>query len=156
MQYLDLSFNDIQGGMPKQGVFGNASAVSVLGNNKLCGGISQLNLSRCILNNSKRQTSSTEQMLTIAIPCGFLGFFFMIACLLFCCLKITKNKPSEASREFSFQRVTYKELFQATVRFSSSNWSRQRSFQELYERTCSLDKHQAPKSCQSFKRTRWC
>jgi hypothetical protein len=75
LQYLDLSFNDIQGGMPKQGVFGNASAVSILGNNKLCGGISQLNLSTCIPNISKRQKSSAKQMLIIAIPCGFLGFF---------------------------------------------------------------------------------
>jgi hypothetical protein len=140
LQYLDLSFNDIQGEMPTQGVLGNASAVSVLGNSKLCGGISQLNLSRCIPNNSKGQTSSTEQMLIIAIPCGFLGFFFMIACLLFCCFKITKNKPSsESSREFSFRRVTYKELFQATVRFSSSNLIGAGSFGSVYKGVIASD-----------------
>jgi Leucine-rich repeat (LRR) protein len=140
LQYLDLSFNDLQGEMPRQRVFGNASAVSVLGNSKLCGGISQLNLSRCIPNSSKRQKSSTKQMLIIAIPCGFLGFFFMIACLLFCCLKITKNKPSsEASREFSFWRVTYKELFQATARFSSSNLISAGSFGSVYKGVLASD-----------------
>ncbi|XP_058111211.1 probable LRR receptor-like serine/threonine-protein kinase At3g47570 [Magnolia sinica] len=42
LRYLNLSFNNFEGELPKQGVFGNASQVSVLGNSKLCGGIHEL------------------------------------------------------------------------------------------------------------------
>ncbi|KAK9081793.1 hypothetical protein Syun_031239 [Stephania yunnanensis] len=45
-RYLNLSFNNFEGAMPTQGIFQNASAFSILGNNKLCGGISDLQLPR--------------------------------------------------------------------------------------------------------------
>ncbi|XP_042515256.1 probable LRR receptor-like serine/threonine-protein kinase At3g47570 [Macadamia integrifolia] len=38
VQNLNLSFNHLEGEVPVGGVFGNFSAVSVIGNNKLCGG----------------------------------------------------------------------------------------------------------------------
>ncbi|KAK9081941.1 hypothetical protein Syun_030923 [Stephania yunnanensis] len=41
----DLSFN--KGAMPTEGLFKNASAFSILGNNKLCGGILELQLPLC-------------------------------------------------------------------------------------------------------------
>jgi Leucine-rich repeat (LRR) protein len=46
--YLNLSFNDIEGELPTEGVFKNVNAISVVGNNKICGGIPQLQLSRCL------------------------------------------------------------------------------------------------------------
>ncbi|KAL9351447.1 hypothetical protein Peur_054127 [Populus x canadensis] len=133
LQHLDLSFNHLEGEMPTQGIFGNASAVSVLGNNKLCGGISLFNLSRCMLKESKKPKTSTKLMLLIAIPCGFLGVFCVIACLLVCCFRKTVDKSaSEASWDISLRRITYGALFQATDRFSSSNIIGAGSFGSVY------------------------
>lgn len=39
LEYLDLSFNDFEGQAPVNGVFSNASAISIRGNKKLCAGI---------------------------------------------------------------------------------------------------------------------
>ncbi|KAL7215797.1 hypothetical protein ACSBR1_027862 [Camellia fascicularis] len=39
LQKLDLSFNDFEGAVPEIGIFKNATAISIRGNNKLCGGI---------------------------------------------------------------------------------------------------------------------
>ncbi|KAL6627427.1 hypothetical protein ACP70R_031153 [Stipagrostis hirtigluma subsp. patula] len=44
---LDLSFNHLQGEVPKQGIFANASYLSVDGNDELCGGTPQLHLAPC-------------------------------------------------------------------------------------------------------------
>ncbi|XP_042425720.1 receptor kinase-like protein Xa21 [Zingiber officinale] len=42
MTYLNLSFNDLQGELPKHGIFSNLIAFSVVGNKDLCGGIPEL------------------------------------------------------------------------------------------------------------------
>ncbi|PWA52676.1 leucine-rich repeat protein [Artemisia annua] len=47
LEYLNLSFNDFEGEVPAVGVFANASAFSVLGNNRLCGGVVTLELPKC-------------------------------------------------------------------------------------------------------------
>ncbi|KAL7215460.1 hypothetical protein ACSBR1_027596 [Camellia fascicularis] len=44
LQTLNLSYNDFEGSVPTQGVFKNASAISVIGNNMLCGGVLELEL----------------------------------------------------------------------------------------------------------------
>lgn len=43
--YFNASFNDLVGEMPIEGVLRNASALSVMENSKLCGGIQELQLS---------------------------------------------------------------------------------------------------------------
>ncbi|PNX98674.1 LRR receptor-like kinase resistance protein, partial [Trifolium pratense] len=60
LEYLHLqgnSFNgtipihlaSLKGEVPTDGVFGNATQVAIIGNNKLCGGISQLHLPPCLI-----------------------------------------------------------------------------------------------------------
>nr|GEU97088.1 leucine-rich repeat protein [Tanacetum cinerariifolium] len=46
-EFLNISFNDYEGEVPVVGVFANASAFSVLGNDKLCGGLVTLELPKC-------------------------------------------------------------------------------------------------------------
>ena len=42
LKNLNLSFNDFQGEVPIKGVFANSSAISLIRNSRLCGGISEL------------------------------------------------------------------------------------------------------------------
>ncbi|KAI3474194.1 hypothetical protein Pfo_028982 [Paulownia fortunei] len=57
---LDLSFNNFEGEVSNQGILSNASAISVAGNNKLCGGAPNLHLPACS-KPIKNQESSTLQ-----------------------------------------------------------------------------------------------
>nr|GEW72094.1 leucine-rich repeat protein [Tanacetum cinerariifolium] len=56
LEFLNLSFNDFEGEVPLVGVFANASAYSVLGNNRLCGGLVTLKLPKCKENGSKKKS----------------------------------------------------------------------------------------------------
>ena len=42
--YLNLSFNNLVGEVPTDGVFRNASTILVIGNKNLCGGIPELQM----------------------------------------------------------------------------------------------------------------
>nr|KYP61703.1 putative LRR receptor-like serine/threonine-protein kinase At3g47570 family [Cajanus cajan] len=53
LEHLNVSFNMLDGEVPTEGVFGNASEVAVTGNNKLCGGIAKLHLPPCLVNDKK-------------------------------------------------------------------------------------------------------
>jgi len=118
---LDLSFNDLEGEVPMHGIFENSSAVSILGN-KLCGGIPQLNLSKCISDKSTKPKSSTKLIVIITISFSILGLILMISLLFFCCSRKKENKPASGSSwETSFPRVTYEDLLRATDGFSSAN-----------------------------------
>nr|GEV37465.1 leucine-rich repeat protein [Tanacetum cinerariifolium] len=55
LEFLNLSFNDFEGEVPVVGVFANASAFSVLGNNRLCGGLVTLELPKCKETGSKKK-----------------------------------------------------------------------------------------------------
>jgi Leucine-rich repeat (LRR) protein len=39
LTYLNLSHNDLRGKVPSEGTFSNVSAISIFGNDKLCGGV---------------------------------------------------------------------------------------------------------------------
>ncbi|GKB62025.1 receptor kinase-like protein Xa21 [Tanacetum coccineum] len=45
--FMNLSFNDFDGQVPVIGVFANSSAFSILGNDRLCGGLVELGLRKC-------------------------------------------------------------------------------------------------------------
>ncbi|CDP20934.1 unnamed protein product [Coffea canephora] len=55
LRYLNLSYNDIEGVVPNTGVFSNASQISLIGNNKLCGGIPELEFPPCPLIKGKNR-----------------------------------------------------------------------------------------------------
>nr|TKR74779.1 hypothetical protein D5086_0000291910 [Populus alba] len=105
LESLDLSFNDLEGQVPAQGVFGNTSVISIAGNKKLCGGIPQLNLSRCTTNESAKLKSSTK-ILIVAMSGGLLVVIL---------------------------RVAYQDLLLATNEFSSANLIGVGSFGSVYK-----------------------
>ncbi|XP_028117118.1 putative receptor-like protein kinase At3g47110 [Camellia sinensis] len=72
LQNLNLSFNNFEGVVPTQGVFSNASAISVVGNSKLCGGVAELKLPKCNLKVDEKRRSNSVLALALSIPFGCL------------------------------------------------------------------------------------
>ncbi|EEF32790.1 probable LRR receptor-like serine/threonine-protein kinase At3g47570 [Ricinus communis] len=135
LEKLDLSYNDFEGEVPAEGVFKNASAFSISGNKNLCGGIPEINLPRCTLNKSmKPKTSHKLRLIIVVACCGVVGVLLLTSALLFCCLKMRKNKEaSGSSLDIFFQKVSYQNLLKATDGFSSANLIGAGSFGSVYK-----------------------
>ncbi|KAM7462591.1 hypothetical protein LguiA_030712 [Lonicera macranthoides] len=133
LKSLNLSFNDFEGELPTQGVFANASAISVLGNRRLCGGVSELRLTRCKMTTSNRRKLSHLHIIIIAVVCSILAVL-MVSLFIFCW---TKNRRKvQSSQSFvkkSFLKVSYGDLFKATNGFSSTNIIGLGSFGSVYK-----------------------
>ncbi|XP_017984237.1 PREDICTED: probable LRR receptor-like serine/threonine-protein kinase At3g47570 [Theobroma cacao] len=134
LRYLNLSFNDFEGEVPVKGVFTNASAMSVVGNTRLCGGIHELQLPKCNINNSsKKQKDSLAFKVIISISCAFMGIA-MVAFLMFCWFKRRREKqsPSPMLRK-TLLKLSYEKLLKATDGFSSTNLIGLGSFGSVYK-----------------------
>ncbi|CAA2998848.1 probable LRR receptor-like serine threonine-kinase At3g47570 [Olea europaea subsp. europaea] len=122
---LNLSFNRLQGEVPMLGVFQNRTAVSVDGNNELCGGIADLKLPPCSSQNSKKKYVPT--VLKVLIPmvaalviCFTLSVYFC----LFVCRRRRRSRDTLSSMpsfEGQFLRLSYADLLKATNGFSEAN-----------------------------------
>ncbi|XP_028054875.1 putative receptor-like protein kinase At3g47110 [Camellia sinensis] len=124
---LNLSFNDLGGEIPIAGVFQNATAISVSGNNKLCGGIPTLQLPSCALKMARK--------LIIPIVCGVLGIIFALSILLLCWLRKMRKQSIVASCLMdSSMDMSYRKLFKETNGFSLDNLIGSRSFGSVYKR----------------------
>ncbi|KAK3436994.1 hypothetical protein EUGRSUZ_C01828, partial [Eucalyptus grandis] len=123
LKYLNLSLNKLEGEVPKQGVFLNASVVSVFENRNLCGGIVELNLPFCKSNTSK--SLWTNKVKVIAIVAAILSSFIPCLCLFIFWYRRKKLKRNTSSIEFLFKHkfllVSYGELFRASDGFSEIN-----------------------------------
>ncbi|KAM7466656.1 hypothetical protein LguiB_014218 [Lonicera macranthoides] len=130
---LNLSFNNFEGELPTNGVFANLSAISVVGNNGLCGGISALQLPRCKTRTLKERGLSRFQIILISGGCLLL-IASMVSLFIICWLK--KKKLSQSSRSFpteSFLKVSYGDILKATDGFSLTNLIGVGSFGSVYK-----------------------
>lgn len=107
------------------GVFQNRTAVSVDGNNELCGGIGDLKLPPCSSQNTKKKYVPT--VLKVLIPmvaalviCFTLSVYFC----LFVCRRRRRSRDTISSMppfEGQFLRLSYADLLKATNGFSEAN-----------------------------------
>ncbi|KAI3464361.1 hypothetical protein Pfo_021024 [Paulownia fortunei] len=122
LEKLNLSFNKLQGEVPPTGVFQNGSAISLEGNNDLCGGIASLKLPPCPSENSKKKNSPTP--LKILIPAVVGGVIFFVLSASFCILS-NRRRKYKANQLPSFEghalRLSYADLLKATGGFSEAN-----------------------------------
>ncbi|KAL5570535.1 hypothetical protein UlMin_027110 [Ulmus minor] len=131
--YLNMSFNHLEGEVPTGGVFRNASAISMTGNSKLCGGVKELQLPACTFKARKQKKRQVLKitMITICVVVGLLLFSFLFA---FYWRKISEKKSSPTlSRIELLPKVSYRALLEATSGFSSENLIGSGSFGTVYK-----------------------
>ncbi|XP_057467673.1 probable LRR receptor-like serine/threonine-protein kinase At3g47570 [Actinidia eriantha] len=125
IQYLNLSYNMFEGEVPSEGAFGNRSAFSVVGNNKLCGGITYLQLPACPAKVvEKRKKSFSRRVLIPLISTMFVVFVLLLFCLSVVVYQVKRSMqpPSSISTlQGDFPKLSYSDLLQATNEFSSNN-----------------------------------
>ncbi|XP_021720518.1 putative receptor-like protein kinase At3g47110 [Chenopodium quinoa] len=135
---LDLSYNDFKGEVPRKGVFANLSALKILGNNKICGGISQLQLPTCPPNNVSRGKGIKLSVAVIAIiaVASLVASVSIVSLVYFLlCSRRKRNKPSQGS-EFNLIEpfsISYDKLLKATDRFSEANVLGKGHFGSVYK-----------------------
>ena len=127
---LNLSFNKFEGQVPQDGIFLNATAISIIGDDGLCGGIPQLKLPACTRNIFKK---SSSKLITIASICSAVAFITLVSALF---TLYYRKKIAEANLQASLQqymRVSYGELVRATNGFASENIIGAGSFGSVYK-----------------------
>ncbi|KAL5537830.1 hypothetical protein UlMin_046034 [Ulmus minor] len=133
LQYLNISFNHLEGEVPTGGVFQNASAIFVVGNSKLCGGVKELQLQKCPVKETKQKKRQVLKiiMITVFVVVGLLLFSFLFA---FYWRKMSGKKSSSTLSRIEFlPKVSYKKLLEATSRFSFENLIGSGSFGSVYK-----------------------
>ncbi|CAH1438671.1 unnamed protein product [Lactuca virosa] len=126
--YVNLSFNDFEGEVPVLGVFANASAFSVMGNSRLCGGLAELGLPKC------KKTEKHQKEFPLSIIFIIIAFtIFSILCLVYVWYKKRKGPSSQSLRDEQFMKVSYGELLKATNGFSEANLIGEGGFGSVYK-----------------------
>ncbi|CAD6239755.1 unnamed protein product [Miscanthus lutarioriparius] len=133
---LDLSFNDLQGEVPEEGIFRNLVNLSIIGNNKLCGGVPQLHLVPCKTDSVKKNIRGKLKYLKIALPATFalLLLAIVIALLIYRKQRRKQKGALEPSMvEEQYERVSYHALSNGTNGFSEANLLGKGSFGTVYK-----------------------
>ncbi|KAL5703642.1 non-specific serine/threonine protein kinase [Ranunculus cassubicifolius] len=140
LKSLDISYNDFDGKVPEDGIFKNASAISVRGNKKLCGGIKELHLRDCNEDKVERSGQSHSRNVTIIIAFGVLSFIVVaICCSAYFLRKFRKpNAAGDATANSSALDqwrlgASYLEIFNSTNGFSSECLIGSGSFGSVYK-----------------------
>jgi Leucine-rich repeat (LRR) protein len=138
--YLNISFNSLVGEVPTEGVFQNASGISVIGNKNLCGGIRELQLQACDIKVMK-QGKSHRFKLTIISVSGVLCFILFSSFLILYRRRKSKKESSSAlPKTNQLLNVSYKELYQTTGGFSPNNLVGSGGFGSVYKGIFYLEK----------------
>ncbi|XP_042477653.1 LRR receptor-like serine/threonine-protein kinase EFR [Macadamia integrifolia] len=135
LQSLSLSFNNLEGEVPTKGVFGNASAIFLNGNEKLCGGVAKLQLPTCTNHGSTKREKSHAFKIVLALMISLVLGFILIASFLtrYWIRKSISKPPSTPLIGDRLLKICYYELFQATGGFSSVNLIGSGSFGFVYK-----------------------
>ncbi|GKA69582.1 leucine-rich repeat protein, partial [Tanacetum coccineum] len=123
------SLRGLEGEVPVVGVFANASAFSVLGNNKLCGGMVILELPKCKEKHSKKKRFPFFILFIVIAP----TLLIVLCCVYLFCKKKRNSLPSQSSGNERLLKVSYNELLKATNGFSTENLIGEGGFSSVYK-----------------------
>ncbi|KAI8551321.1 hypothetical protein RHMOL_Rhmol06G0177200 [Rhododendron molle] len=139
LKKLNISFNDFEGAIPKRGIFTNATAISLEGNKKLCGGILDLKLRSCQSKGFERKKFT--QVVKLVLPSSF-GLVCLFVMMYFVYLRWFKKRievPSFGFFGHSFAKLSYGSLVKVTNGFSPTNLIGMGSFGSVYKGILDLD-----------------
>ncbi|KAL5719931.1 hypothetical protein ACHQM5_012653 [Ranunculus cassubicifolius] len=118
LESLNMSFNDFEGEVPMQGIFLNATAFSIFGNPKVCGGVSKLHLPKCPIQRYKQR----QHGLLLKVALGvLLPILMLVIFLVFYLRRKTQSKVAYHQSDLDHKRVSFIDLHRATNGFSSEN-----------------------------------
>ncbi|CAL5074257.1 unnamed protein product [Urochloa decumbens] len=144
LRYLNLSYNDFTGVVPTTGPFSNFTALSFLGNRRLCGPVV-----RRICGRRRRSWYQTRKFLIVLCVCSaVLAFALTIACA----VSVRKIRERLAAvreeifrgrriggsspvMKYNYPRITYRELVEATEEFSADRLVGTGSYGRVYRGT---------------------
>ncbi|GJM98103.1 hypothetical protein PR202_ga15079 [Eleusine coracana subsp. coracana] len=134
LTYLNLSFNNLTGEVPGAGIFLNASAFSIAGNNGLCGGVPMLNLPLCPTHQSRRKHKFPKLtvILSVLIPVFSLIAFKCLLVLWYWRHRSDEGRSDPTSPRSQLPRVSYMDLSRATNGFSTANLIGEGRFGSVY------------------------
>ncbi|CAL5322651.1 unnamed protein product [Camellia sinensis] len=130
---LNLSFNDFEGAVLTKGTFANTSAISVMGNKKLCGGIPELQLSPCKSNWFRKRRLTLTLELAVAVCSGLVGLTFLLCMLYIYWYRKIDKDFSSFPLQTTLLKVSYQTLLKAIEGFSSANFIGAGSFGSVYK-----------------------
>ncbi|XP_058189397.1 probable LRR receptor-like serine/threonine-protein kinase At3g47570 [Rhododendron vialii] len=124
LEILNLSFNMLYGEVSTQGIFRNASAISIVGMDNLCGGIADLNLPPCPSSMSKRKKLSYKTKIILHVVVALvISSTLAVSLFMFRHRQCVSRKEDSSKPSFEHQilRVSYADLLKATNGFSEAN-----------------------------------
>ncbi|KAK2427416.1 putative LRR receptor serine/threonine-protein kinase [Trifolium repens] len=132
LEYFNVSFNMLEGEVPTDGVFGNATQVAIIGNNKLCGGISQLHLPPCLI--KSRKHTKHHKFRLIAVIVGVVSFLLILSFIItmYWMRKRNKKRSFDSPTIDQLAKVSYQDLHRGTDGFSTGNFIGSGSFGSVY------------------------
>ncbi|EEC67757.1 hypothetical protein OsI_35284 [Oryza sativa Indica Group] len=122
LEQLDLSFNHLKGEIPTKGIFKNATAFRIDGNQGLCGGPPELHLQACPIMALVSSKHKKSIILKVVIPIASIVSISMVI-LIVLMWRRKQNRKSLSLPLFArhLPQVSYNMLFRATGGFSTSN-----------------------------------
>ncbi|XP_018440737.1 putative receptor-like protein kinase At3g47110 isoform X2 [Raphanus sativus] len=143
LQNLNLSMNNFEGAVPTEGIFGNTSAMSIVGNVNLCGGIPSLQLRPCYVASSGKKHSSVRKIIAICVSAGIASVLLLSLSVFYICrhkqrMKNVRGSNNENDQSLSpvksfYEKISYDELYKITGGFSSSNLIGSGNFGAVYK-----------------------
>ncbi|XP_055826746.1 probable LRR receptor-like serine/threonine-protein kinase At3g47570 [Solanum dulcamara] len=133
LQILNLSSNNLEGAVPTGGIFSNATAVSIIGNKNLCGGMPELDLPACNAEVKKGRKSGFPLKIVIPVVSGLIGLTFIVCFLVIRQLSRSRKTAARDVPENSTLRVSYQCLLRETDGFSASNLLGMGAFGSVYK-----------------------
>ncbi|XP_074279796.1 uncharacterized protein LOC141605066 [Silene latifolia] len=136
LKYLNLSYNNFEGSVPTVGVFANATGIFLAGNNRLCGGIQELHLPKCVKNEiaKKRRSCNTLKKVVIITVCTLVGMLAILLAL-YLIYRRKKRQPNVSTSMIgkTFTKVSYHMLLNVTSGFSTDNLLGTGSFGSVFK-----------------------
>ncbi|KAJ4772008.1 Leucine-rich receptor-like protein kinase family protein [Rhynchospora pubera] len=136
LRHLNISFNNFEGELPKEGIFKNISGIDIRGNSKLCGGIPELHLKQCLSQLPSQGHNSQGKIILIIFVVGSFIFLTIGLYLFVTCYprkRPENNTQTDRVLKSELRTVSYYDLVRATENFDSKNLIGRGTFGTVYK-----------------------